>query len=63
MTSKISKILVKEKDKVAKGDLVVVIEAMKMEHKIKASRDAVVGEILVKEGERVQSDVTLIRWE
>jgi biotin carboxyl carrier protein len=41
---------------VAKGDPVVVIEAMKMEHTIGAATDGTVAEILVEVGRQVDID-------
>ena len=40
-------------DKVSKGQIVATIEAMKMEHQLKAPRDGIVAEALVKEGDQL----------
>jgi 3-methylcrotonyl-CoA carboxylase alpha subunit len=48
---------------VAKGDPLVVLEAMKMEHTLTAPRDGVVGEVLVAPGEQVQDGAVLVRME
>ena len=45
--------------KVARGDVLVVLEAMKMEHALTAPRDGIVAEVLVAEGAQV-TDGTLI---
>jgi len=45
---------------VAKGDLLVMLEAMKMEVAIKATRDGVVHRIACRQGELVQPGVPLI---
>ncbi|WP_224823379.1 biotin carboxylase N-terminal domain-containing protein [Cognatishimia sp. MH4019] len=48
---------------VAKGDALVVLEAMKMEHALVAARDGVVAEVLVTEGAQVEAGAALIRLE
>jgi 3-methylcrotonyl-CoA carboxylase alpha subunit len=50
---RVAKMFVKAGDKVAKGDRIAVVEAMKMEHVLHASRDGVVEKLAVKEGEQV----------
>lgn len=55
MPGKISKLLVKNGDRVAKGDRIMILEAMKMEHPIKATQDGVVT-FAVQEGEVVGGD-------
>jgi len=48
---------------VTKGDTLVVLESMKMEHPLKAVSDATVLEVLGKEGEIVDSGLPLIRFQ
>ena len=48
--------------KVAKGEPLIVVEAMKMEHSLKAPRDAVIAEILVTEGDQVTDGATLLTF-
>jgi len=60
MPGKVIKILVKQGDEVAKGDLLLVVEAMKMENNILSPADAVVDRITVKEGDLVTSNSILI---
>ena len=48
---------------VSKGDPLVVLEAMKMEHGLVAARDGVVAEVLVTEGSQVEAGAALIRLE
>jgi 3-methylcrotonyl-CoA carboxylase alpha subunit len=48
---------------VAKGDRLAVLEAMKMEHALTATRDGVVAEVLVAEGAQVEAGQPLIRLE
>jgi acetyl-CoA/propionyl-CoA carboxylase biotin carboxyl carrier protein len=52
---------VAEGDPVATGDLVVVLEAMKMENTITAHRDGVVSHIGFAAGDAVQSGAVLAR--
>lgn len=46
---------------VKKGQVLVVLEAMKMEHALTASRDGVIAETLVQEGRQVKAADVLIR--
>ncbi len=57
----IFKILVKEGDTVKRGDVLLIMEAMKMENNIMAEKDGVVKDIKVRVGDSVlQSDPLLI---
>jgi propionyl-CoA carboxylase alpha chain len=56
MPGTVVKVLAAPGDTVAKGDPVVVIEAMKMEHTIGAAGDGTVAEILVAVGKQVDID-------
>jgi acetyl-CoA carboxylase biotin carboxylase subunit len=60
MPGKVVKVLVAEGAHVAAGDLLVVLEAMKMEHSVKAPEEGVVSEILVSEGEQVEAEAVLV---
>ncbi len=53
MPGSISKIKVNVGDQVKKGDILLVLEAMKMENEINATDDGKVKEILVKKGQKV----------
>ena len=53
MNGVIVSVLAKPDDPVAKGQCIVVLEAMKMQHEIAAERDGTVGKILVKPGDQV----------
>jgi propionyl-CoA carboxylase alpha chain len=46
--------------RVAGGDVLVLLEAMKMEHHIKAPADAVVSEVCVRAGEQVALGALLL---
>jgi len=45
---------------VKKGDVLVMLEAMKMENEIMAPRDAVVGSVAVRKGDSVDSGALLV---
>lgn len=47
-------------DTVSKDQPLVILEAMKMEHTLKAPRDGVIGEVLVAEGEQVTDGTVLL---
>jgi 3-methylcrotonyl-CoA carboxylase alpha subunit len=51
---RVAKVFVTAGEKVAKGDRVAVVEAMKMEHVLHAPRDGKVDKLAVKEGDQVQ---------
>lgn len=56
----ISQILVKEGDQVKKGQVILMLDAMKMENSIYAEADGVVSTIKVKVGDTVLQGDTLI---
>lgn len=60
MPGKVIKVNVKKGDKVKRGTIMLVVEAMKMENNITALEEAVVKEITVKEGEMVDTDKQLV---
>lgn len=60
---KVFKINVKEGKKIKKGDIAVVIDAMKMENNITSKRDAVVKKILVQLNEMVEVNTPLVELE
>ena len=49
--------------KVRQGDALCVLEAMKMEHTLRAARDGVVAEVLVTAGAQIEAGAALIRLE
>ncbi len=61
MPGKVISVLAKEGDSVQKGDLLMVLEAMKMEHKILAPQSGKIEKIFFKEGERVRQEVELLK--
>ncbi len=60
MPGKIVKILVKAGDSVTAGQVVITVSAMKMESEYKSGITGLVKEVLVNEGDVVDSDVPLI---
>ena len=63
MPGRVVRILVEVGQSVAKGEAMIVIEAMKMENEMKSSVAGVVAEIMVNEGEPLASGSALIRVE
>jgi acetyl-CoA/propionyl-CoA carboxylase biotin carboxyl carrier protein len=63
MQSTVIKVAVAVGDKVAKGDLVVVLEAMKMEQPLTAHKDGVIKAISVAVGETVPAGTVLLEFE
>ena len=61
MPGKILKLMVVNGQVVKKGEPLLILEAMKMEHTIKASSDGVMEEVFFSEGELVQGQVDLVR--
>jgi 3-methylcrotonyl-CoA carboxylase alpha subunit len=51
---------VKPGEAVTKDQPLIILEAMKMEHTLKAPRDGVIGEVLAKEGEQVTDGTVLL---
>ena len=60
MPGKILQVLVNAHDSVSAGQALIVMEAMKMEHTIKAGFDGKVEKIFFNEGDLVEGDVELI---
>lgn len=63
LPGRVFKINVKEGDVITKGDIVAVIDAMKMENNIVAKRDGKVKKVLVKLNEMIESASALIEIE
>jgi acetyl/propionyl-CoA carboxylase alpha subunit len=59
MPGKVIKLAVAEGAEVAAGDVLVVLEAMKMEHELTAPADGVVAELRVAEGDQVEAGAAL----
>ncbi len=63
LPGKIISVNVKPGQKIKKGDLLLVIEAMKMENEVFASHETAVKEIYVKAGDLVETNQKLIKME
>jgi len=60
MPGKVLQLRVSVGDRVSAGDTVVVLEAMKMEHPVRAADDGTVTEVRVAEGEQVEAGTLLL---
>ena len=60
MPGRVVRLLVEEGQSVAKGDPIIVVEAMKMENEMKAPADGRIGKIHVSEGQAVEAGSALI---
>ncbi|MDL5598030.1 biotin/lipoyl-containing protein [Bacillus subtilis] len=63
MDGAIIDVLVSEGSPVSKGQLLVVLEAMKMEHPLKAGIDGVLKRVQVKVGDQVKNRQVLLQVE
>ncbi len=63
LPGRVFKLNVKKGDEVKKGDLIMIIEAMKMENNIIIKRDAVIRNILIKQDQMVDAGMPLIEIE
>jgi biotin carboxyl carrier protein len=60
MPGNIVNVLVKAGDRVEKGQVLLILEAMKMENEIMSPRDAVVAGVHVNKGDSVDSGKLLV---
>ena len=56
VTGNVWKILVEEGSKVTSGDVVMILESMKMEIPVEAPADGTIAELLVQEEDQVEDD-------
>jgi biotin carboxyl carrier protein len=63
MPGLVLKVFVAAGDPVKRNQVLVVLEAMKMQYEITAPRNGVVAEVAVKEGQQVDGDVPLVLLE
>ena len=63
MPGKVIRIPVQKGDRLSAGDIVMVIEAMKMQSNYKVASDCIVTDILVQEGDAVSANQVLIQLE
>ena len=61
MPGQVRSVMVSLGQSVSQGDSLMILEAMKMEHSLKASRDGVVAEVLIEPGQQVAAGDALIR--
>jgi len=60
MTGVVSHLYVQPGDQVAEGDVLMVIEAMKMSNELRAQRSGAVKEVYVRKGQRVEQGSSLL---
>jgi biotin carboxyl carrier protein len=60
IAGRVLRLVVKPGDQVAQGDVLLILEAMKMENEIKSPAAGTVKEVLVAEGARVVEGETLV---
>ena len=53
-------ILVEEGQSIKKGQVLLILESMKMQNELKSPRDGVIGRLRVKAGETVEQKQTLL---
>ena len=61
MTGKILHVFVEQGQRVSEDDRICVLEAMKMEHVLRAPRDGIIAEIDVVEGEQIDARSLIAR--
>jgi biotin carboxyl carrier protein len=61
MPALVKSVSVQAGDRITKGQMLIVLEAMKMENDVRASRDATVQEIAVAPGMTVEKDQLLVK--
>jgi biotin carboxyl carrier protein len=60
MPGKVIDVVVKEGDQIAKGDAILILEAMKMENVLKAEADCSIKKVLVSSAENVEKNQVLV---
>jgi len=63
LPGKVLSVNVKARQKIKKGDLLLMIEAMKMENEVLAAHDALVTNVYVKSGDYVETNARLLKIE
>jgi len=63
MPGLITKLLKQPGDMVAKGESIIIVEAMKMENEIKAVNDGTIKEIKVSEGQSIDKNAVMVIFE
>jgi 3-methylcrotonyl-CoA carboxylase alpha subunit len=62
MPGRVVKLMANEGDQVKKGQALIIMEAMKMEHTIVSPRDGVIERVAFKTGEMVPADAVLFAF-
>jgi 3-methylcrotonyl-CoA carboxylase alpha subunit len=62
MPGRVVKVMAAAGDKVAKGQALMILEAMKMEHTIASPRDGVIERVAFRENDRVPADAVLVAF-
>ena len=60
MPGKVVEVKIKKGSSVKKGDTLVILEAMKMEHKVSAPANGKISKILISQGDQVENGQTLV---
>ena len=60
MPGKITAVKIKAGDQVKEGDVLLIIEAMKMENEIRAGKAGVIKQVYVKAGDSVEAGALLL---
>lgn len=60
MPGRVIELCVELGQKISKGDIVVIVEAMKMENPLKATRDGIISDIYVQAGDLVEAKAKLV---
>ncbi|HEV2825139.1 MAG TPA: acetyl-CoA carboxylase biotin carboxyl carrier protein subunit [Actinomycetota bacterium] len=63
MTGVVRRVAVRDGERVEAGAVLVVVEAMKTEHRIAAGRAGTVRRVLVAEGQEVNAGTTVVELE
>lgn len=60
MPGLVIKVAVKKGDEIKKGDVMVILESMKMQNELKAPRDGKVMRVMIKDGDSIEQKETML---
>ena len=60
MPGKVIDLKVKVGSKIKEGDTLVILEAMKMEHTVKAAEDGIIDELFIADNDQVENGALLM---